>query len=492
MAQISQKFYKGVEIVYNVAAVPEVNTTTSWRLSSVVKSSGSSNISLRRLDNTHFGLTCYAEQNYSFGIYLYIAIRDEHTNIDETRYIYFTWFGTYVAPDKVISTYDRANLLSVAALRNYATYNITEKNSLAGGITIDPEKDGAIQGLRLSKFNDYDDEYNLGTNLGGEFMQNPLYPDFGNYPEVINDNGEYKITVDTKYGDNGKMYDVWFNNVDSVTGEIIPPIIPNPSYPEYNYPIVGPAQYTPQLMGLKVEVAPDVFLYCNQYNETSDNQVLSWTTIDKSNRTIYKDVEFRDENNNVIPNTDTIGVMLKTKNFILKSTKNIRKVRIWTNNVDMGTTGFGYSSIDADKGTIQIVNKRATYTGTGTSSFPQNQYLHIWEGNSKHIKFSLSNGYIINNSALTPTVGDLRTTIHSYTQDNQTTPIDGGYVKFNPKVYLCDSNGEPTSNYYDGILHSCAWDNLSMTTGNYTPSQVVYDMNQMDYTTITLIQVETD
>ncbi len=492
MAQISQKFYKGVEIVYNVAAVPEVNTTTSWRLSSVVKSSGSSNISLRRLDNTHFGLTCYAEQNYSFGIYLYIAISDEHTNIDETRYIYFTWVGTYVAPDKVISTYDRANLLSVAALRNYATYNITEKNSLAGGITIDPEKDGVIQGLRLSKYNDYDDEYNLGTNLGGRFIQNPLYSDFGNYPEVINDNGEYKITVDSKIPGGGSMYDMWFNNVDSATGEIIPPIIPDPSYTEYNYPIVGPAQYTPQLMGLKVEVAPDVFLYCNQYNETSDNQVLSWTTIDKSNRTIYKDVEFRDENNNLIPNTDTIGVMLKTKNFILKSTKNIRKVRIWTSNGDMGTTHNYLSQIDADKGTIQVIDKHATYTGTGTSSFPQDQWLHIWEGNSKHIKFSLSNGYLINNGASTPTVGDFRTTIHSYTQENQTTPTDFGTDEPNPKVYLCDSNGEPTSNYYDGILHNCAWSFIDYSTGSVLPTQVMYNMNSMDSTTITLIQVETD
>lgn len=496
---MTQKFYKGKEIIYRVAAVPELNTATSWRINKVELGGGSYQyFNLRKIDDSHFGLTCNNNADTSITIHIYIDIVDEHQNIDETRLIYFYWYGKYVQPDKVISTYDKANLLSVAVLRNYATYNITDSmtssnvGSVFGGINIDPEKDTPISGLRLSQFDDYDDEYNLGTKQNdGKFVQNPNFPDFSTYQSVINDNGEFKITVDSKINNN-YIYDTWFNNVDSQTSLLVPPMIPNPSQAYYNYPIIGSNVQMPYLMGLKVEVAPNVFLYCNQYNETSDNQCLSWTTIDKTDRNIYKDVEFRDENDNLIPNTDTIGVMLKTKNFILKSTRNIRKVRIWTNNPDIGYGGSPCSILDADKGTIQVTNKMATYTGSDTSSFPQNQYLYIWEGNSKHIKFSLSNGYLINNSALTPIVGELRTTIHSYTQDNQTTPTQYGAVKFNPKVYLCDNNGDPTSNYYDGTLHSCAWDYIDYTTGNYTPSQVVYDMNQMDATTITLIQVETD
>ena len=494
---MDQKFYKGKEIIYSVTAVPELNTATSWKINKVELNGNNQYFGIRKIDDSHFGLTCNNNANTNTIIFLYIDIVDEHQNIDETRRIYFYWHGTFVQPDKVISTYDKANLLSVAVLRNYATYNITEKmNStnigyVFGGITIDPEKDSPISGLRLSQFNDYDDEYNLGTKQNdGKFVQNPAFPDFSVYPDVINDNGEFKITIDSKKDNNNYIYDEWFNNVDSQTNTLVPPMLCDPTQSYYNYPIIGSNTQLPYLMGLKVEVAPDVFLYCNQYNETSDNQCLSWTTIDKTDRTIYKDVEFRDENNNLIPNTDTIGVMLKTKNFILKSTRNIRKVRIWATNTEGGQAN-GYSHIDADKGTIQVTNKYATYTGSDTSSFPSDQFLHIWEGNSKHIKFSLSNGLLINSDATTPKVGDMRLTIHTYTQDNQTTPGGIGVI-YNPKVYLCDNNGDPTSNYYDGTLHSCAWDYLDNMSGDSTPSQVVYDMNQMDYTTITLIQVETD
>lgn len=485
---MTQKFYKGKEIIYRVAAVPELNTATSWKINKVEL--GGQNyqyFNIRKIDDSHFGLTCNNNTDTSISIEIYIDIVDEHLKIDETRRISFTWSGKYVQPDKVISTYDKANLLSVAVLRNYATYNITDNmtssnvGQVFGGINIDPEKDAPISGLRLSQFDDYDDEYNLGTKTNdGKFIQNPDFVDFSYYPEVTNDNGEFKITVDSKNG-NDSLYDLWFNNVDSHNNNnLIPPMIPDPAQTGYNYPIIGTQLQLPYLMGLKVEVAPDVFLYCNQYNETSDNQCLSWTTIDKTDRNIYKDVEFRDENDNLIPNTDTIGVMLKTKNFILKSTRNIRKVRIWTD--------FDYSAsdnfIDSDKGTIQVTNKMATYTGTSTSSFPTSQFLYIWEGNSKHIKFSLTDNGIGSSK---------RTTIHSYTQDNQTTPGPvEGTVKFNPKVYLCDNNGEPTSNYYDGTLHSCAWDMMDTQTGNFTPSQVVYNMDKMDSTTITLIQVETD
>jgi hypothetical protein len=496
---MTQKFYKGKEIIYSVTAVPELNTATSWKINKVELDGNNQYFGIRKIDDSHFGLTCNNNANTNTIIFLYIDIVDEHQNIDETRRIYLYWYGTYVAPDKVISTYDKANLLSVAVLRNYATYNITEKmnssfsGNVFGGINIDPEKDTPIPGLRLSQFNDYDDEYNLGTKQNaGKFVQNPNFPNFSFYPEVINDNGEFKITIDSKRDNNTYMYDLWFNNVDSQANALVPPMIPNPTQSYYNYPIIGPNSQLPYLMGLKVEVAPDVFLYCNQYNDNDDFQVLFPTIIDKSDRNIYKDVEFRDENDNLIPNTDTIGVMLKTKNFILKSTRNIRKVRIWTVNGDMATAKNYSSSIDADKGTIKVVDKCATYTGSDTSSFPSDQFLHIWEGNSKHIKFSLENSNMMGGDGTGITFNDDQrvNSIHSYTQNNQTSDVNSATVN-NPKLYLCDSNGDPTSNYYDGTLHRSCWWDVNMSTGDYNLNQFIWN-NNYSYNVITLIQVETD
>lgn len=502
---MTQKFYKGKEIIYRVAAVPELNTATSWKINKVEL--GGQNyqyFNLRKIDDSHFGLTCNNNADTSITIHIYIDIVDEHQNIDETRRIYLYWYGTYVQPDKVISTYDKANLLSVAVLRNYATYNITDSmtssnvGSVFGGINIDPEKDAPISGLRLSQFDDYDDEYNLGTKQNDfKFIQNPAFPDFSTYPEVINDNGEFKITVDSKSDSTHYIYDTWFNNVDSQSNTLIPPMISEPGQSYYNYPIVGSLPPLPYLMGLKVEVAPDVFLYCNQYNEASDFQCLSSTIIDKSDRNIYKDVEFRDENDNLIPNTDTIGVMLKTKNFVLKSTRNIRKVRIWTINDDMATTRNYSSSIDADKGTIQVVDKKATYTGSGTSSFPASQYLHIWEGNSKHIKFSLENSNMLSGDGTGTTFyydGQRINSVHSYTQNNQTSDVNiqgSSATVNNPKLYLCDSNGDPTSNYYDGTLHRSCWWDVNMSTNDYNLKQFLWNNNYSSHV-ITLIQVETD
>ena len=493
VTNINQKYYKGVEIVYSITTLPEI-TTDTFSISSFFITNGESDINVRKITNHTFGLTCTSTSEVQRRINIRIDITNQSIDKSETRQIEINWHGTYVQPDKVISTYEKANLLSVAVLRNYATYNITETNnygnqSLAGAITLDPEKDTPISGLTISQYNDYDDEYNLGKDGDKKFIQNPFLPNFSTVSDVINDNGEYKITVDSMLG-NTSLFDMWFNNIDSSDNSLIPPMVANPSKSTYNYPSIGNSLYVPQLMGIKIEVAPDVFLYANQYNnnyaEYENTQVLSWTTIDKTNRDIYKNISFRDENGYRVQNTETIGVMLKTKNFILKSTRNIRKVRIWSTNTYGSNNGA--TQIDADRGTIQFVNSKASFIGSGESQgFPANQYLHIWQGNSKHIKFALSMSPIISENASSPIVGNRRLTIHSYTDNNQTTPGSGSSNILNPKVYLCDSNGEPTSNYYDGTLNSCAW--LSSGT---KPLQTIGRMMEMDSTIITLIQVETD
>ena len=92
MAVINQKFYKGKEIIYSVAAVPEINTATSWKINKVELNGQNQYFGIRKIDNSHFGLTCSNNTYTSTTINLYIDIVDEHQNINETRLIHIYWY----------------------------------------------------------------------------------------------------------------------------------------------------------------------------------------------------------------------------------------------------------------------------------------------------------------------------------------------------------------------------------------------------------------